>query len=605
MGGRYSQYCMKVQRITANMGLLSVDHPDILKFIDCKNDLTQFTNFNISVGITDEFMKAVEAGTDYALYDPHTGEELERLDAREVFDKIATNAWKTGEPGIMFLDEVNRHNPVPNEGRIEATNPCGEQPLHANASCNLGSLNLTMFVKDGELDWKAFEKAIRSAIHFLDNVIEVNKYPLKIIEKTTKKTRNIGLGIMGFADMLFMLGIPYNTQEARDLGEKIMGFITDCGMEESKKLAKKRGTFPAYEGSVWESKNMPLRNATITTLAPTGSISVMAGCSSGMEPIFALAFTRNILDGAHLTEVNPVLKERLHEVGLDTEEMFERIAREGTLQNIEEIPDEIKRVFVCAPDISPRDHVLMQAAFQKRTHNAISKTVNLPNSATVADVKEVYMTAYRTGCKGTTIYRDGSRDTQVLTTGTFDKKDEDEKKEEVKTEPTRVKPRPRPDSVYGVTEKMPVGCGNLYTTVNFDEQGICEIFTNTGKHGGCPSQSEATARLASLALRCGVAVEDIVAQLKGIRCPSTIRRPGMKCLSCPDAMARIIEREWEKEKDKMEQTIVLYDEESEPEEETLVSEPSENTICPECGNATLYHESGCVLCTECGYSKCG
>lgn len=578
----------------ANMGILRIDHPDILKFIDCKADNTEITNFNLSVGLTEDFMNAAEAGREYELIDPHTRKAVKKLNAKVVFNKIVDAAWRNGEPGIIFLDRLNRDNIVPRQGQIEATNPCGEQPLLAHESCNLGSINLTKMIKkeggSAVFDWEKLERTVENAVHFLDNVIDVNKYPLEQISFTTKQTRKIGLGVMGWADSLLMMGIPYNTEEAVQLAEKVMAFITEKGRETSRKLAEKRGAFPLFAESTLP-QDKPQRNGTITTIAPTGTLSIIGGCSSGVEPVFAYVFIRNIMDGTELLEVNPVLKEKLEERGLYSEDLMRRIAKEGTVSHIKEIPEDIRRVFVSTHDISPEYHVRMQAAFQKFTDNAVSKTVNFSNSATREDVAKVYSLAFSLGCKGVTIYRDGSRDEQVLNIGKVKRGDEPKQQQ--------ITPRPRPDVVTGVTERVKIGCGNLYITVNYDEQGICEIFTNTGKAGGCPSQSEATARLASVALRSGIDVNTIVDQLRGIRCPSTIRQHGLKCTSCPDAIARVIEQEYEKQV-ALGNWLPLPDAIKPTPEVPL----DDSARCPECGGA-LEHESGCVICRQCGYSKCG
>ncbi|NLD20544.1 MAG: vitamin B12-dependent ribonucleotide reductase [Clostridiales bacterium] len=592
----------------ANMGILRIDHPDILKFIDCKADSKEITNFNISVGLTEDFMQAAEACVDYNLIDPHTKEPAGSLDAKLVFDKIVDAAWRNGEPGIIFLDRLNRDNIVPGQGEIEATNPCGEQPLLPHESCNLGSINLTKMVKeeDGKVvfDLDKLEKTIGNSVHFLDNVIDVNQYPLEEIGFATRQTRKIGLGVMGWADVLLMMGIPYNTDEAVMLGEKVMSFITDIGKAESQRLAQERGVFPLFKESILFQET-PQRNGTITTIAPTGTLSIIGGCSSGIEPVFAYVFIRNIMDGTELLEVNPVLKAELEKRGLYSEELMRRIAKEGTVSHMKELPQEIRRVFVSTHDISPEYHVRMQAAFQKSTDNAVSKTVNFSNSATKEDVAQVYSLAFSLGCKGVTIYRDGSRDEQVLNIGKVKRSaDGDTTIEATVDQGVRIIPRQRPDIVTGVTEKVKIGCGNLYITVNYDEQGICEIFTNTGKAGGCPSQSEATARLASIALRSGIDVKTIVEQLRGIRCPSTIRQQGMKCTSCPDAMARVIEQEYKKQVELGNWMPMSGEPQSRSEAPLAVDDVVIGNFCPECGSP-IEHESGCVVCRQCGYSKCG
>lgn len=592
----------------ANMGVLRCDHPDILEFITAKEDNKDITNFNISVALTEKFMKALEEDGEYELVEPSTGEVVKKLKAREVFDKIAQNAWRNGEPGIVFIDRMNEHNVVPNLGQIESTNPCGEQPLLPYESCNLGSINLANMVKNGAVDWDHLEKAVKLAVRFLDNVIDVNHYPFKEIENMTKKTRKIGLGVMGFADMLIKLNIPYDSEEALEIADKVMAFINDKSKEASRELAEVRGTFPAWENSFWAKKGLKLRNATTTTIAPTGSISIIAGVSSGIEPVFALAFKRHILDRNDIVEVHDLFAQHAKENGYYSEKLMIDVAKTGRLTGVAEVPKEAKRLFVTALDISPEWHVKMQAVFQKHTDNAVSKTINMPNSATVNDVKESYLLAYKLGCKGLTVYRDGSREEQVLNVGLSE-----EKKEVEKTTPKtfKVVPRPRPNVTYGFTEKVKIGCGNLYITVNRDEQGICEVFTNLGRAGGCPSQSEATSRLISLALRSGIDVTEIIGQLKGIRCHSTLRQMGngkdIKVLSCPDAIGKAMEKVLKdaygfKGQVEVESPPVVINNEGEifiPDQEQ-----KQYGYCPEC-KSKLEHEGGCVVCRNCGYSKCG
>ena len=580
----------------ANMGMLRIDHPDILEFIDCKSDGSEITNFNISVAITEKFMEAVENGTDYELIEPNTGNSIATLSARDVFEKIVSAAHKNGEPGIVFIDRLNRANIVPTVGEIEATNPCGEQPLLPYESCNLGSINLVNMLKQGEngkyeIDFDKLADTTKKAVHFLDNVIDVNNYPLEEIDRMTKSTRKIGLGVMGFADMLLMLGIPYNSEEGVATAEKIMGFINDTAKAESRVLAETRGAFPLFEQSIYKDET-PIRNGTVTTIAPTGTLSIIAGVSSGVEPVFAYVFIRNVMDGTELIEVNPILKNELIRRGIYSDELMKKIAAEGSLSHIPGIPDDMKKVFVSAHDVSPLWHVKMQAAFQRHIDNAVSKTVNFPSSATKEDVKEVYKLAYKLGCKGVTIYRDGSRDSQVLNVGKVNKKEE---------APVfgKIEPRMRPSITQGFTEKVKIGCGNLYITVNYDENGICEVFTNTGRHGGCPSQSEATSRLTSIALRSGISIDAILEQLKGIRCPSTIRQQGMSVTSCPDAIAKTIEKVIKSQKIGINPATLKEIQSSEP-----VLDKTKMRFCPECG-AKVEHEGGCVICRNCGYSKCG
>lgn len=585
----------------ANMGILRVDHPDIIDFIQCKKNTTEITNFNISVGITEEFMKAVNEKREYSLIDPHSKKEVKKLYAPEVFDLIVTMAWTNGEPGIVFLDRINRDNPVPKLGEVESTNPCGEQPLLPYESCNLGSINLdALMVKKGgeyELDYDEFRKTIKNAVHFLDNVIAVNNYPLKEIRDMTLSTRKIGLGLMGFADILYKLKIPYNSSEAIELAEKVMKFLRDTAREESCELAKQRGTFPTYDESIFKSQGLVQRNATVTTIAPTGTISIICGASSGIEPIFGLSYIRNVMDNDELLETHPYFEQVMKERGLYSKELMSKIAKEGTIAHMEEIPQDIRDVFVTAHDITPDSHVRMQAAFQKYTDNAVSKTVNFPREATKEDVRKVYELAYDLGLKGVTIYRDGSRDAQVLNIGKVNKAEGDAKAQAVSKETAGVvgvSPRQRPEVTQGITQKVKIGCGNLYITVNYDENGICEVFTNLGRAGGCPSQSEATSRLISTALRSGMDVESVVEQLRGIRCHSTLRKGGdVKVLSCPDAIGRVLQTVAQMQGEKV-APLVMQDEEAQ----------HDDTKCPECGKQ-LEFEGGCNICRSCGYSKCG
>ncbi len=598
----------------ANMGILRIDHPDILEFISCKENNSDITNFNISVGITEEFMQKVESGGQYDLVDPKTGEPVASLNAAEIFDRIVTAAHHNGEPGIIFLDRLNKDNVVPSQGAIESTNPCGEQPLLPYESCNLGSVNLARMLKSNgngyEIDYKLLEDTVAKAVHFLDNVIDINNYPLEKIGTVTRQTRKIGLGVMGFADMLLYLGIPYNSDEGVALGEKVMQFINDVGHKASTELAGIRGPFPLFYDSIFKD-DAPLRNGTVTTIAPTGTLSIIGSCSSGVEPVFGFVYIRNVMDGTELIEVNSILKEKLQAIDLYSEELMRRIAEEGTIAHIEEIPQEIRRVFVCAHDISPIYHAKMQAAFQRATDNAVSKTVNFPSTATKEEVAEVYMLAYKEGCKGVTIYRDGSRQGQVLNIGSVNNASADMANAPDGTiigEYGKLLPRPRPEITSGFTEKVKIGCGNLYITVNYDQHGICEVFTATGKAGGCPSQSAATARLMSVALRSGMDIGELYDQLKGIRCPSTVRQSGMACTSCPDAIAKVVMKVDRFIKDGQVGLMT-------PAPETMATKAVKTkptadekvisyNFCPECGS-DVQHEGGCVLCRGCGFSKCG
>jgi ribonucleoside-diphosphate reductase alpha chain len=594
----------------ANMGILNVDHPDIKDFIHCKDDKTKLTNFNISVGLTEEFMSAVEADHRYALKNPRTGEIIDTLSAREVFNEIVMAAWTTGEPGIVFIDRMDADNPNPDQGKIESTNPCGEQPLLPYESCNLGSINLAKVVANEKIDWDKLGSITRTAVHFLDNVIDANKYPLDLIELKTKTNRKIGLGIMGFADMLVELGVPYNSDEATGLAEEIMTFIRDQGRQQSAELAQTRGPFPSFENSTYNQPGMPpLRNSTITTIAPTGTISIISGASSGIEPYFAISYVRTCMDNDELVEVNPFFERVAREQGFYSEELMKEIAAKGSIQEVEAVPVEVRSIFVTAMDIDPEWHVRMQAAFQKATDNAVSKTVNFPKSATPDDIAEVYWLAYRTGCKGVTVYRDGSRDNQVLEIN------KDGKKELVAEMPAvprgHLEPRPRPDEVRGITRKMPTGCGSLYVTINEDDEGMFEVFTNMGKSGGCAaSQAEAVSRLISLALRAGIKTEEIVRQLKGISCPMIAWWEGQKIHSCADALAKSIEnypaytKNGSKKVEAIEPagnlTAVFEGKARAPK---IKPERLSMAMCPECGG-TIEFKEGCLTCQLCGFTKC-
>jgi ribonucleoside-diphosphate reductase alpha chain len=589
----------------ANMGILSIDHPDILRFISAKEDMVSLTNFNLSVAVTKDFMEAVKAGTEYNLINPHNQEIFGKLNAKEVFDKIVTGAWKTGDPGIIFIDRINQDNPTPKLGKIESTNPCGEQPLLPYESCNLGSINLARMLKNvkgkREIDYPKLARTVRTAVRFLDNVIDVNKFPLPQIEKRTKETRKIGLGVMGFADMLIQLAIPYNSEAGLKCASDVMAYINSEAMKASQELAAERGVFPAYEGSIFDVPNGPrVRNAARTTIAPTGTLSIIASCSGGIEPVFALSFTKNILDGAHLIEVNPYFEEQARQGGFYSEELMKKLAEGTHLRDIEGIPDEIKKYFVTAHEITPEWHIKMQAAFQNSTDNAVSKTVNFPKEAVKEDVARVYMMAYEAGLKGITIYRDGSREGQVLTTG------KEKKVEAAPAKPAVVSrtPRPRAKVTTGITEKVTTGCGNVYITVNSDEHGICEVFTHLGKAGGCAvAQLEATCRLISLALRAGVDVDSVIKQLRGIRCPSIAWENGKSVLSCADAIASVLEKISNPLKSNGDGNGNGHSgqEKSKVQDFGLVKNTAGQ--CPECSNLLVYQE-GCFVCPGCGYTKC-
>ncbi|MDI6691170.1 MAG: vitamin B12-dependent ribonucleotide reductase [Candidatus Bathyarchaeota archaeon] len=405
------------KRRGAMMGILRIDHPDIIEFITSKQKPGFLSNFNISVAVTDDFMKTLQEEGEYWLINPRNKEKVRKLKAQNVWNLIIKSAWMSGDPGVIFIDEINRHNPTPAVGRIEATNPCGEQPLLPYESCNLGSINLSRMVDGGKANWEKLRETVRNAVHFLDNVIDANKYPLKEIEAITRANRKIGLGVMGFADMLIKLGVRYDSEEALELAGKIMKFIDEEAHKKSMEIAEERGSFPNFENSIWKDKYKAMRNATVTTIAPTGSISIIAGCSSGIEPIFAISFIRNVLGGTRLFETNPLFEMTAKERGFYSAKLLEEIAKTGSVQKIDEVPEDVKKVFVTALDIKPEWHVRMQAAFQKYTDNAVSKTVNMSADATVEDVRMVYELASKLKCKGVTVFRYGSKPEQVLYIG--------------------------------------------------------------------------------------------------------------------------------------------------------------------------------------------
>jgi len=585
----------------ANMAILRVDHPDILEFIRSKEHERGLNNFNISVAVTDAFWAALENDGEYDLVNPHSGKPAGTLNAKEVFTEIVNRAWSNGEPGIIFLDELNRGNPTPQLGSIESTNPCGEQPLLPYESCNLGSINLSRMisVEDGisSISFDKLETTVRNAVHFLDNVIDMNRYPLKSIEEQTKKTRKIGLGVMGFADLLMHLDVPYNSDEAITMARQIMQFIDNTAKRKSQELALQREPFPAFQQSVYGQRNEPpLRNATRTTIAPTGTISIISACSSGVEPLFALSFTRNVMDNDKLPEIHPLVIKRLKEENLYSEDIVRKIANHGSIQDIEELPESIKRVFVTSHDIQPEWHIKMQAAFQEYTNNAVSKTVNFPNHATQEDVETVYKMAHDLGCKGVTIYRDGSRSEQVLSRG-INKKDP---KTEDATQAQPIK-RGRPRILRGITTKVTTGQGSLYVTINVDDSDEpVELFANIGKSGGdTAALAEAIGRLASIALQNGVSIDDVSKTLMGITGSRPVWNEGKLIKSVPDGIAQILLEQFTKNSENHQSVARVSA--SPPSESALSASGPE---CPECGN-TMETEGGCSVCRFCGFSHCG
>ena len=564
----------------ANMAILRVDHPDIMDFITCKVDNNKLNNFNISVGMTEHFMQALKDNKEYELINPRNSKVMGTLNARAVFDKIVEMAWINGDPGIVFLDRINRDNPTPEIGEMESTNPCGEQPLLPYESCNLGSINLSKIIINNQIDFEKLRQTVRGAVHFLDNVIDKNKFPLRQIEKMTLGNRKIGLGIMGFADLLIKLGIPYNSETAIETAETLMKFISEEANQMSVELAQQRGSFPYFDKSIYCNNGVQYRNATRTTIAPTGTISIIANCSSGIEPIFALCYVRHVMDKDKLLEVHPIFKQTAIDEGFYNEDLMNRIAKHGTIQDFEDIPESIRRVFVTSHDIAPEWHIKMQAAFQKYTDNAVSKTVNFPEGATVDDVRKVYEMAYNLDCKGVTIYRDGSRDAQVLNKGAASAGQIN------RQGPEKPGKRERPHAVKGETIRIKTGCGKMYVTINEDENGPIELFSNIGKAGVCAaSQNEALGRLISLAWRSGVTPEEVRKELIGINCHLAVGFGNDKVTSCADALAKVI-GEYINMKDKNGQTFY------------------NSGACPECGGQ-IEHESGCSVCRSCGFSDCG
>ncbi len=651
----------------ANMGILRVDHPDIRSFIMCKNDTTQITNFNISVAITDAFMEAVQNDADYDLVNPKTKVVQGQENARQIFDLIIHGAWLTGEPGTFFIDRANEYNPVPALGSYEATNPCGEQPLLPYDVCNLGSINLGLFVKEGArpgvdpedgIHWDALRTVIHLSTHFLDNVIDANRYPLPEIHDLAQNIRRIGLGVMGWADMLVRLGIGYDSQEGVDLGRRVMEFVNEESRNASEKLAETRGVFPAWEESIWgpddKAATRPdgtrvrdmrtLRNCNLTTVAPTGTISIFAGCSGGIEPLFAVAFMRNQA-GVLMPDVNPDFVRMATEGGWYSAELMENIANEGHI-HFDEVPEEVQRIFHTAHDITPEWHVRMQAAFQEHTDSAISKTTNFPREATEDQVREIYNLAFSLKCKGVTVYRDGAREGQVLSTGKTEQPvasadaaadisvlehslaDAREEAHNLRIEVERLKheltdqdatrgssrhKRQRPAALRGYTMKMNSPLGDLYVTLNEDEGGKpFEVFCTLGKAGGpAMADAEAIGRLMSLGLRSGISITQVKDQLRGISCDRAVGLGPNKVLSVPDAIGQAIERYLEEKEGVQEALPLLASTPRAGGTQAMTSSSSSSAplfdmgTCPECGTGHLAFEEGCKKCHVCGYSECG
>ena len=607
----------------ANMGILHVTHPDVLRFIRSKEDGTHLSNFNISVAVTEDFMAKAEKGEEYDLVNPRTGQVAGRLNAGEVFQQMTELAWRTGDPGIVFLDRINRDNPNPQLGDIESTNPCGEQPLLPYESCNLGSLNLTRMVRytadDVEVDWERMSEVITTAVHMLDSVIDMNDYPIQEIADMSRRTRRIGLGVMGWSDLLIQMGVRYDSVEALELAREVMKFIQEETYRASCELAESRGPFPEWENSAYNEgpDSSPMRNSAPVTIAPTGTISIIAGASSGIEPLFALSYVRNVMDNTRLVEGNAFLEAVARHEGFYTPELMEHLASVGSLEDLD-VPEWVKNVFRVSHDIDPRWHVRMQAAFQEYTDNAVSKTINFSHDATVEDVAEAYRSAYTLGCKGITVYRDGSKSEQVLSTGGAQESEADDPVDA--DDPDAVKiiglghrvPRRRPRQIHGITERVRTGHGNMYVTVNMDSNGLpFEVFGTMGKAGGCDAALlEAVSRLVSLALRAGIEPSEVTRQLRGITC-CPAWDDGVLVGSGPDAVALVLEN--------IASGSNALDSEPAGVQLSLAGSPAENGAngytparvyptgfsqrCPEC-NGGVVSQEGCLTCYSCGWNKC-
>ncbi len=540
-------------------------------------------------------MKSVEDNEDYPLVNPHDKQITGHLNARKVFEILVQKAWESGDPGIVFIDRINRDNPTPMQGEIESTNPCGEQPLLPYEACNLGSINLARFFKkpkkgsakedlspDTCIDWDELRRVIHLSVRFLDNVIDASRFPIPLIETNVHKNRKIGLGVMGWADLLFLLEIPYDSEQAINLAGRLMKFTRDEGRDASRMLAQERGPFPAYDESIFAAhQEGPYRNATITTIAPTGTLSILAGCSSGVEPLFALCFARNVMDGERLVEINPYFEQALKDNNSYSDTLMEAVAAKGSIKGMDYLPESMRKVFITAMDIEPVWHLRMQAAFQEYTDNAVSKTVNLPNSASIDDIRNIYWVAYQLGCKGVTVYRDGCKSIQVLYAGEGQKSDAEDREDAATV-------RDRPDLIYGFTQKVQTGLGTMYVTINEVDGRPFELFVTIGKSGhSITAKAEAIGRLVSLALRSGIEVSEIVKQIKGIGGEHPVFQKKGLLLSIPDAIAWILENRYLSNQAPISGGNSLG-----------------KQICPDCGSELVFQE-GCHLCPSCAYSKCG
>lgn len=643
----------------ANMSMMRVDHPDILDFIECKTVEGEIRNFNISVTVTDEFMEKLEKSPNEQWYCKFNGKTMKPhkvlrhpngavydaievdITVKELFDTLVEHAWLNGEPGIAFVDTWNKANPLPDLGPLAATNPCGEQTLQPYDNCNLGSINLAKFVKEKEIDWDRLRFVTKTAVRLMDNVIDKFDFPVPQVTEMAKKNRRIGLGIMGFGDMLYQLGIRYDSPEGMHAAEKVMGFINEEAYKMSEELAEEKGIFPNYEKSIFAKKSAPhsaaqehgigknMRNAALTTVAPTGSISMMFDCSSGVEPNFALAYVKQDKDGKQYRYFNQYFQEALDKLNLtesQQKEIMDVVMAKGSIQSIDWLPQELQDTFVVAMDIAGQAHMEMQAAFQRHVDNSISKTINFPNSATRQEVAQSFISAWKLGCKSCTVYRDGSRQIQILNVGSGDNivsttelpgHQKKEQTQEIQNQQgggqlpqTGVVPRKRPEVMSGKTYRMKTGYGNLYITINDDEHGMpFEVFATIGKSGGFfQEQSEAICRLTSLALRAGIRMEEVTKHLKGIRGPMPIFTEKGTVLSLPDAIGRVLEEHATGVK-QVEDLIAR------PEKQEVfafgLKEESDRSVadfgfmpgCPDCG-AQLVMSEGCINCKSCGFNRC-
>ncbi len=650
----------------ANMGILRIDHPDVMEFIRCKAVLddqhspvfeaiaphlpddsvrnyfktllldTQISNFNISCAVTDRFMEAYYKGDDYELLDPKTKEPVGKMNAREVFDEIIERAWNTGDPGLVFIDRINnsRSNPVSDIEEIESTNPCGEQPLAPWDACNLGSINLGKFVdeKDMDVNWTDLKRVVREAVHFLDNVVQTNPYTLPQIYEEVHNNRRIGLGVMGWADMLFKLKIAYDSEEAIELGKKVMEFITEEGHNRSEELAAEKGAFPNWPYSIYKN-DKPLRNSTVTTIAPTGTISIIGDCSSGIEPVFALAYIHRAKGAGDqyrtLSIANKTFTEIAKREGFWTPDLSDKVMANGSVKGLDDVvPGEWQKVFTTAPQIEPDMHVKMQAAFQKYTDNGVSKTINLPNSATREDIKNAYLMAWETGCLGITVYRDGSKGTQVLNVSSTLKPKTQEVQQEAVLEDSQDTVVSRPMILRGRTYKIQTPVGEGFITINRDEKDQpFEVFITVGKGGmHTMADAEAMGRLVSLSLRLArtggkvdakTVAQKIAAQLRGIGGASHVGFGKDRVMSLADAIAKALAEDLAQTSEQVSPEplpLNLTEEKTQETQAKLIDDvvaPTLSTsasaqadLCPECGQASFVFEEGCKKCHSCGYSMC-